>query len=214
MDTYLCRTKLPLAGGLRLERLRSIKRGLLRILLIVLAVGGGRCEAQERIDPEREANVKAVFLYSFGRFVAWPEVEEGTKGRNIDNDFVVALLGESRVFDKLQRIAATRKIAGRDLRLVQVASLKEIPPCHILFVAGALDESHQKALLQETIGKPILVVGESLGFANRGAAINFYVLGANVRFQINAEAVHQHGLQLDAKLLNLGDRIGGPSVNR
>ena len=93
---------------------------LLRIasffLLLLTAAGFNPCEAQEMIDSDREANVKAVFLYSFGRFVVWPEVEAKT----VDTDFVIALLGESRVNGKLQRIAASRKIAGRDIRLIQV----------------------------------------------------------------------------------------------
>ena len=142
-----------------------------------------------------------------------PETEPETESGAIEGDFVIGVLGDSAVTAKLERIAKKRKIAGRPIQLLRVESLEKIPHCHILYVAGHADELRQKAIVQATAGQPLLLVGESHGFAERGAAINFYVSGNSVRFQINAETVHQRGLQLNAKLLNLGDRVGGPPTN-
>lgn len=161
---------------------------------------------QEIIDPAREASVKAVFLYSYGRYVTWPEEESG----KIEDDFVIGVLGDSPVIDKLERIAKKRTIAGHPIRLIRVETPEKIPRCHILYVAGQADENLQKAIVAATADRPLLIVGETDGFAERGASINFYLSGNSVRFQINAETVHQRGLQLNAQLLNLGDRVGGP----
>jgi len=163
----------------------------------------------EVIDPAREASVKAVFLYSYGRYVTWPEAGPG----KIEGNFVIGVLGDSAVTAKLQRIAKKRTIAGQPIELILVESLDEIPRCHILYVAGQADENRQQAIVAATADQPLLLVGETHGFAERGAAINFYISGNRVRFQINAETVRQRGLQLDAQLLNLGDPVGGPPEN-
>ena len=213
------------------ERPRSLAgtrllRGLMGLLVLFAAVSvaavsvaqqvvapQGEVIVQEIINPDREASVKAVFLYSYGRYVTWPDtLPEGGPGKTED-DFVIGVLGHSAVTAKLERIAKKRKIAGRSIQLIQVESLEKIPHCHILYAAGHTDELRQKAIVQATAGQPLLLVGESHGFAERGAAINFYVSGNSVRFQINAETVRQRGLQLNAKLLNLGDRVGGPPEN-
>ena len=180
----------------------------------LLATGPATANAQEVlvqevIDPAREASVKAVFLYSYGRYVTWPTDGPG----KIENDFVIGVLGDSPVFHKLERIAKKRTIAGHAIRLIRVESPEKIPPCHILYVAGHADEIRQQAIVKATADQPMLIVGETHGFAERGADINFYVSGNSVRFQINAETVRQRGLQLNAKLLNLGDRVGGPPEN-
>ena len=173
----------------------------------------GEVIVQEIINPDREASVKAVFLYSYGRYVTWPDTLPDREPSKIESDFVIGVLGHSAVTAKLERIAKKRKIAGRPIRLERVESLEKIPNCHVLYVAGHADEPRQLAIANATAGQPLLLVGESPGFAERGAAINFYVSGNSVRFQINAESVRQRGLQLNAKLLNLGDRVGGPPEN-
>jgi len=192
-------------------------RGLMHLLVTIavwplsdlVALNAQEMIVQEVIDPDREATVKAVFLYSYGRYVTWPETGPG----KIEGDFVIGVLGHSVVTAKLERIAKKRTIAGHPIRLKRVESLEKIPHCHILFVAGYADETRQRAIVDMTADQPLLLVGESHGFAERGAAINFYVSGNSVRFQINAEVVRQRGLHLNAKLLNLGNRVGGPPEN-
>jgi len=76
---------------------------------------------QEVINPDREASVKAVFLYSYGRYVTWPATfpAKGGPGK-IEDDFVIGVLGDSAVIDKLERIAKKRTISGRPIRLLRV----------------------------------------------------------------------------------------------
>ena len=61
-------------------------------------------------------------------------------------------------------------------------------------------------LLQDRGGKPVLLVGETPGFAERGGIINFYHSGANVRFELNPDKELESQLSLDAKLLSLGTK--------
>jgi hypothetical protein len=49
----------------------------------------------------------------------------------------------------------------------------------------------------------VLIVGESQGFALRGAVVNFYVETNKIRFEINVDAALRHHLKISSKLLAL-----------
>ena len=63
-------------------------------------------------------------------------------------------------------------------------------------------------MLAETEGKPVLIVGETPGFADHGAIMNFYIEGERVRFEINVDNARRAKLRMDAKLLSLGKLVG------
>ena len=81
-------------------------------------------------------------------------------------------------------------------------------PCHILFVSRSLTADQQAALIAKTSGKPIFVVGETPGFAERGATANFFADGDRIAIEINVDAVRRAQLRVDARLLSLAKRIG------
>jgi hypothetical protein len=47
-------------------------------------------------------------------------------------------------------------------------------------------------------------VGETPGFIKHGGCVYFYLEGDQVKFEINADAIMQKSLHIDAKVLNLG----------
>ena len=155
----------------------------------------------QQVDARREANVKAVFVYSFGRYVSWPAPAAG-------QPFRIGVIGtpSSYFTSAIDRIAASRKIAERPIVVKRFESLEKYQDCEILFVSGATSEALRKQVVERLSRAPVLIVGETPGFAQQGAVINFYV-GDSVRFEINDVAARQRGLKLDAKLLNLGRRI-------
>ena len=55
--------------------------------------------------------------------------------------------------------------------------------------------------------KPILSIGDTQGFCERGVLINFYRLGKKLRFEINLPAVKKSGLTFRAQLIKLARRI-------
>ena len=60
----------------------------------------------------------------------------------------------------------------------------------------------------------MLIVGESAGFAQRGAAVNFFIEANKIRFEINVDAARQRGLKISAKLLTLAKIVGASSAAR
>jgi YfiR/HmsC-like len=158
---------------------------------------------QEVVDIRKEYNVKAVTLYAFGRYVTWPESSFETP----DSPFVIGVVGENPFGDALDQIAAKKTVGKRPILVRMLTSPSDYARCHILFVPGAVSHEAEAKLFQQVAGKPILLVGESNGFAERGGIINFYQSGANIRFELNPDKASEAQLSFDAKLLSLGTKV-------
>jgi hypothetical protein len=162
-------------------------------------------QSTETINPQYEYNVKAAFLYSFGRYIEWPkDAFEAHSGA-----FIIGVCGEDPFGQVLEKIAQTKTIQGRRIIIQKMPVIEELRPCHILFVSHSIPLEQQIAIINKMQDKASLVMGEVPGFAERGGGINFYLESGTVRFEINIEAIKQEKLKLDAKLLNLGKKVSG-----
>ena len=162
-------------------------------------------QAEPAVNVPNEYTVKAVFLYSFGRYVEWPE----NTFRNAADPFVIGIVGEDSFGGALDEVAAKKTIQDRRIVVQRFASPDQYKqPCHILFVSRSLPQDQQTALIRNTQGTAMLVVGETPGFAENGGAANFFIDGDRVRFEINVATARQSRLRMDAKLLNLGKPVG------
>jgi len=179
-------------------RLASIIAGC----CLLFCVDGVAARAQEAIDVRLEYNVKAVSLYAFGRYVNWPE----SAFPSTDSPFVIGMMGGNPFGDALDRIAKKKTLNGRAIKVRQIDQPAECAQCHILFVPHSVSQETEAKLFQQAAGKPVLLVGESPGFAERGGIINFYHSGSNVRFELNSDKSVESKLSLNAKLLSLGTK--------
>jgi hypothetical protein len=189
---------------------RPAVRGACATLLVAAAAWWWQAGiiAAQQPPPSSVANeytVKAVFLYSFGRYVQWPEKAFSSA----QDPFVIGVLGEDPFAGALEEIAAKKTVQDRRIVVRRFASAEEYrPPCHILFVSRSLAVGQQAAVIKKTADQAVLVVGETPGFAEWGGAANFFIDGDRVRFEINADAARRADLHMDAKLLSLGKPVG------
>jgi hypothetical protein len=182
----------------RAVRLRRAGR---LVALALVAVGlATSAVAQDAIVSQREYNVKAVSLYAFGRYVTWPDAAFESK----DSPVVIGVLGGNPFGDALERIAAKKTLNGRPMVIKQLGGPNEVAGAHIVFVTRTVTPEVEAEVLRLTSGKPVLVVGETPGFADRGGIVNFFLSGANIKFELNPERGAECQLHLDAKLLSLG----------
>lgn len=170
--------------------------------MLLLCFGRTVVNAQEIVDERLEYNVKAVSLYAFGRYVTWPQEAFPTD----DSPFIIGLFGANPFGDALDRIAAKKSLNGRTIVVRSITDPAECARCHIVFVPRTVPHDTEAELFRRAAGKPVLLVGESPGFANRGGIINFYQSGSNIRFELNPDKGIESRLSLNAKLLTLGTK--------
>lgn len=152
----------------------------------------------------REYTLKALFLYNFGSYVEWsPEAFGGN-----DRPFVIGVLGHSPVEATLREIASTKTIGGRRIVIERIPSAAAMVPCQILYIPQDVGLQGQQMAVESIGSAQVLIVGESPGFARRGAVVNFYVEANKIRFEINVDAARERGLTISAKLLSLARIIG------
>lgn len=187
---------------MRLSRVALI----LSTSLLGLAFSPVPAAAQDVLN--REYEIKAAYLWHFGRYVDWPETAE-----KAEEPFVIGVLGKDPFEPFLSRIAESKTVQGRKIIVRRFESANDYKPCHILFISSssAVQGKAEKALerlqaaLEKTKGSPVLVVSDSPGFARKGAAINFLVDREEnrVKLEINMDAVKRAGLKVSARLLGL-----------
>jgi hypothetical protein len=175
-------------------------RGTVALLAALAVMSRLTLHAQDSGTSQREYNVKAVSLYAFGRYVTWPD----SAYESADSPVVIGVLGGNPFGDALDQIAAKKTLNGRPIAIRQLTSPDEVAACHIVFVSKTVPSDAESKVVQAASGKPVLLVGESPGFAQRGGIINFYQSGPNVRFELNPERGQASHLSLSAKLLSLG----------
>ena len=180
---------------------------LRRLGILIVALSVSLSWAPEAIAQSRDSSdsseylIKAGFIYNFAKFVEWPAASFAQP----DSPIVIGILGTDPFGNLIDRIIENKKIGARGLvvkRLKWSTDLKDLKECKILFV-GASERGHLDELMQVVKGLPILTVGETPGFAERGGVIRFVLEDNRVRFEINVEAAHQADLTISSRLLTL-----------
>ncbi|MFQ5442977.1 MAG: YfiR family protein [Nitrospinales bacterium] len=153
----------------------------------------------------REYNLKAGYIYNFTKFIKWPE--EASREIN-DRGLNFCLVGEDPFGEILDRFAKKLKKKNRDLVVIPQVTTEEMPQCHILFVSQS-EESKVNKILLRVREYPVLVIGDTPGFAKKGVSINFFIQKNKIRFEINREALKKAGLVVSSELLNLARIVAG-----
>lgn len=153
--------------------------------------------------PYREEEVKAEFLERFAQFIDWPEGSLGDQA----TPFSICILGSTSLRPYLEEMAHTRKIKDRPIELRQVDASLDIAGCELLWLSAAAEGTLGR-VLAKTTGKPVLTVGDTAGFAERGVLINLQRQDSRVGFEINLAQARRSGLHFSSRLLKLGRIVG------
>lgn len=170
--------------------------------LALIGMSGEPASGEDLAEDPQEYHIKAVSLYAFSRYVTWPdEAFDSSK-----DSFVIGILGGNPFGDVLERIARGKTVDGRTLEIRRLTAIEDAAACQMVFVTRRIGVAMQEELIAQVGRRPVLLVGESPGFAERGGIINFYQSGDNIRFELNRDKSIESQLSLDAKLLSLGTK--------
>ncbi|MCC6129400.1 MAG: YfiR family protein [Acidobacteria bacterium] len=172
---------------------------ILRALAAILAAGVITARGAEI----PEYRLKAELIERFTRFVDWPA------DKSADESVFTICVFESNPFGPaLEEVAASRRIKNHPVEVLEVSRVTELAACRVLFIPSRASDSLEKILMR-TKTKPVLTVGDTPGFGERGVLINFYLERENVRFEINEAAVRKSGLEMSSRLLKLARILPG-----
>jgi hypothetical protein len=144
-----------------------------------------------------EYQVKAAYLYNFGRFVKWPA------GAAVQGDsFAVCVLGQDPFGATLDSTLAGEALDGKPVVIRRIARPQDAADCRILFVSST-EEHHLKEILAAIDQASVLTVSDIPGFSRRGGIIQFIAEGDRVRFEINLASAESARLVLSSELLKV-----------
>lgn len=168
----------------------SSKYGWLLSIFFLVSLSSG--SAQQASDYTVHANI----IYHFTKYIDWPANKKG-------GDFLIGIIGESPLYDELQKTMANKNAAGQKIVVKKFSSGEAAINCHILFVSEDKSGSMKKIAAQ-TAGSSVLLVSEQEGLAQRGACINFVIVSERLKLEINKNNIEQRSMSIASELLKLG----------
>lgn len=189
-------------------------------VLCILAVGEGRGQerrnepvpaSQARTSANTQAfseyEVKAEFLVrlTHPQFTTWP----GGTDASADDPVIVALVGEDRFQDSLDRAVRQRHRPFVILRLGNAVGAAADEPADVLFVPASLDDRYGQ-ILALVNGLPVLTIGEDRAFLEAGGLISLRIESSHPVIEIARERAEGRGFRFSSQLLRLA-RIYPPT---
>ena len=156
------------------------------------------CCSTGRAQEMPEYAVKAAFICNFAKFVDWPTNAFAATNAPL----VIGVFGDDPFGNYLRDAARKiRVVKGHPLQVRKVTFTAELSRCHILFFSSSLKRDDTQALLRNL--PRVLTVSDMDGFIKAGGIIRFFTEGDRIRFDINAAAARDAGLNISSKLLML-----------
>jgi hypothetical protein len=201
---------IPIAGGSHVKRTGVIQcaserrasgryRGALRafaVILFVLLLVVPSLRSQQ--PKPNEYQVKAAYLYNFGRFVQWP----AKVAANDDSTFTICVLGQDPFGPLLDSTLAGESIGGKPVVTRRLSKPQEAADCRILFI-NSTEQKHLREILVALEKEAVLTVSDMPDFSRRGGMIQFVLEGERVRFEVNLARAENARLTLSSELLKV-----------
>ena len=148
-----------------------------------------------------EANIKAVFLFNFAKYVTWPAF---TIGERSPSEIRICVTANDAFFNVLKAAVQGEDVDGKPLVPVALDGLDDAKRCQILYV-GDSQTPDARAWLNVVRGAQVLTVAD--GALNDETIIAFVRDNNRIRFDINRASANRHNLNISSKLLRLARQV-------
>lgn len=158
--------------------------------------------AQAAAAPSQiEANLRAVFLFNFSKYVTWPAA--GISERS-PSEIRICVTRNDGFFSLLKAAVQGEDVDGRPLLPVALDGLDDARTCQILYV-GDGQTADARAWLAAVRGRQVLTVAD--GELSDEVVIAFVRDDNRIRFDINRASAGKRGLNVSSKLLRLARQV-------
>lgn len=181
-----CRVYRPRYG-----RCIGFQRSPALLLMLFLWVGRPVLQADE------EYQAKARFLKIAVYYAEFPISSTPTR------PWRIGILGQSPFGNNLEEIfKPSVTVRGRSVQVLFLQQISDVENLDVLFICGS-EGDRLKEILSRLAGSPVLTVGDTPGFIQRGVMVNFFLEGTFIRTEVNLQATRQAHLDFSASFLKL-----------
>jgi hypothetical protein len=182
------------------RRTKTLRRSCVLLVLFVAVYFVFPAVTIAQQPKPQEYQVKAVYLYNFGKFVEWPATPNG------EEIFTICILGRDPFGAVLDTTLAGEAINNRKLAPKRISSLRDAAGCRILFVSSS-ESARMKEILGSVEKSGVLTVSDAPNFTASGGMIQFLMRDNKVRFEVNLAAAEKAGLSFSSQLLKVATDI-------
>ncbi len=159
-----------------------------------LAVSGLHAQAPRSATDEQ---MRPAFLYQLAQYVTWPEDK-----RRMGMAVRFCVLGNDVLAASLPQVLRGKTIQGRPVEARTLNSADELTGCHIAYV-GLTQRKQLQELFAHWAYPPVVLVGETDGFAQMGGMVNMRMDAGRVSMDVNLENTQRARLGFRSQLLQL-----------
>ncbi len=145
-----------------------------------------------------ENDYKAAFIERVTRFIEWPVQNDSVTD---NNPIILTVVGENTFGASLDNLFSSTKIKNREVKLLYTNKLTDLFTSDIVFICRS-EKPQLIQLLEVLTGRPILIISDTDGFAEKGAHINLFQDGDHIRYEMNVESLKKSGLRASSLLLS------------
>lgn len=149
-----------------------------------------------------EYEVKAAYLYNFGRFVEWPAKVTTTR----TGTFTVCILGEDPFGRALDVTFAGEVIGNQKVAARRISSPSDSADCRILFISSS-EANRLNKIIDALDNSAVLTVSDIPQFSRHRGMIQLVLEENRIRFEVNLTATQHAGLTLSSELLKLATAV-------
>lgn len=167
------------------------------LLGLLVLVGQGPLHAQGR---KPEYQLKAQYL---GHIANLSERKDGGTLPPEGEPYRIGVVGKNP-FDQylLQIFSGATTLRKAKVKVIYPRTPEEAQACQMLFISRS-----EADRLEEVLGwvrnRPVVTVGDTRGFGQRGVMVNFFLEQDRVAWEVNLGALKRAGLALDPRFLDL-----------
>ncbi len=157
--------------------------------------------AQGQESHPTESQVKAAYLFNFGKFVQWR-----ADGVASQDSFAICILGKDPFGATLDSTVEGESLDGRKITVRRLASNQAATHCDILFISPS-EEGRLPTILAAVRHQATLTVSDMPHFAERGGMIGFVTQQDRIRFEVNRNSAEESHIVLSSELLKVATKV-------
>jgi len=151
-----------------------------------------------------EYDVKAAYLFNFGKFIRFTSSDAVTKRQSFD----LCVVGEDPLRHTLDDLTVNEQLDGKPVRIIRLKTAAEARGCAIAYISAS-EGTRIRTDLDALRGQAVLTVSDAADFVRHGGMIQFVMVANHVRFAVNLDAVRSAQLSLSSELLKVAISVNG-----